>query len=202
MNCLTEIRDWLTAIGTVGAVIVALWFGVSANRRANREDLLRARLYAAGMVNRLEQACDVVGNCAATCVFGAQPVNQNQLLLPQNHGHLIGKLQKMLRERRFEPSMEALVCMAALPNNCASRIASAFDLVKKIESEVLGYEVLNFAMSPDGIQSTTTLLKTWGSGFGRAMTLLTVAIAECKRAADVAAVEPSGEELNGGPDEG
>lgn len=200
MDYWTELREWLTAIGTVGAVIVALWFGVTGNIQAQREDKRRARLYAAGMVTRLAHARDIFSNCGAICVFGAHPVNPDPLQLPQNLGRAIGRVQNLLRKPRFEPSTEALVGMVALDNNCASRIASAFDQIKRIESEVMAYNVLEATLAPRTGARLADLLEGWGTGFMRSVNLLNAAIAECAQAAEIAAPEPSGEEMNGGPD--
>lgn len=198
MECLKELREWLTALGTVGAVIVALWLGLTANRRTKRQDRRRSLMYAAGMVSQLAQTRDVISSCAAMCVFGARPAQTGELHDHRGFGRAVHNVQRLLSKPRFEPGMEALVGMAALPNNCASRIASAFDQIKRIEAEVLGYDVIENAIILGTGSNLPVLLDSWGHGFSRAVGLLNVAIAECAKAADIAAPEPSVEELGGG----
>ena len=179
------------AIATLAAVVAALWIAVTDRRRQEKRELERARLAAAGMAVRLATTRDWVADTGLHAMF-------HDLTVPEP----VAKLKSLvamvdaLKQPVFRPDNETLLALAALPNNCASRIARAYDQIEGVRQSA--------AAIPDGkvFERTTPkqrqlYLERWSGPLIAADQLLRVALSECEAAAEAGAPMPSGQELYG-----
>lgn len=187
-----EIRDWLAALGTVGAVIVALWLAGRASRQARCAEMRRAGLYAASVVNQLAMARTLFSRLEVHCAMRNHNVTQEESDI-----QTIQKVSDELMAFRFVPSTEALLGMTALPNNCANRIARAFDLTERIR-----HQIQHYTASPNSRLYADNALRrgiveNWEKTLMEATSLLDAAIKECVKASNLAAPVPTTEERYG-----
>jgi hypothetical protein len=105
-------------------------------------------------------------------------------------------IRKTLRAPYFKPDDATLLAMAPLPDNCAQRIARAFDYLERVRLQVEGL--------PTGLLNEVTsaserkwLFEKWASDLSNAQELFTVAIRVCNVATDIGAPMPTHEERYG-----
>lgn len=181
----------VTAIGTFAAVAVALWLGISANRRTDREAQTRARLAAAGISARLSTTADRLSSLAATSEF-------LDLTIPERDAihNALAEVRRGIKQEYFRPDDVALLALATLPNNCAHRIARAFDYIDRVRVQDAA---LGAALLIDSTSHTQRehMLNSWRADLRSADDLLKVALRECIAASALGAPMPSGEELYG-----
>lgn len=199
MTC--EADTWINlaaAIGSVGAAIAAVWLGLSVRFKEQRERLTRAHLCAAAITAKLDHTIDMTSSGMAHAVFTNLEVGEDQSRY---------EASKMIRELMargyFKPDMETLVGLSVLENNCASRIAKAFDILDVIKGQIEKIPLGTF--TPGGANKaygySEALLTEWALMFGTASELLRAALRECERASKIAAPHPSGQEIYGDDDE-
>lgn len=179
------------ALATLAAIVVALWIAVSDRRRQDQREMSRARLAAAGMAVRLASAREWVADASLHGMF-------HDLTIPESAAKLKSLVAMVadLKQPVFRPDSDALMALTALPNNCASRIARAYDVIEGVRQEA--------GAIPDGnvFEKTSPknrlrYLDRWSGALSTADQLLRVALSECEAAAELGAPMPSGEELYG-----
>lgn len=192
-----EADTWINlaaAIGSVGAAIAAVWLGLSMRFKEQQERLTRAHLCAASITAKLDHTIDMTNSGLAQAVFKNLEVDEDQSRY---------EASKMIRELMargyFKPDMETLIGLSALENNCANRIAKAFDILDVIKGQIETIPLGIF--TPGGPNKaygySEALLTDWALMFGAATELLRAALRECERASNIAAPHPSGQEIYG-----
>ncbi|VWB97867.1 hypothetical protein [Burkholderia lata] len=109
--------DVATAIGTCGAVVVALYVASRDSRRKARAETLEASLTAAGLTFRIGIACGTVDD-VLQWAEAALKVDT----APDNFKKYADQLEEL-----DICSMDELRSLIALPENCAKKIAGAKD---------------------------------------------------------------------------
>lgn len=188
--------DLASAVGSLTAAVVALWLGLEANRKSKEDAKSRAGLYAASIVVQLSHTADVVSDCATSIMFDNLTV-----ALDRSNAQALESLQKKLAGNLYEPDQETLVNLVALNNNCASRIASAFDTLKLVRNKLNGMP-RNFLQAQGSyIEHRQKLLDGIRADLLHVQSLLLVALPECVKASALATPIPSGVEMYGIPED-
>lgn len=188
--------DWIASfnvVATLAAVAVALYFALDGNRKARAAAVTRANLYAASMAASLQEFVGELRSFDGTITFTdlSSPPDQHQI-------QFFLCIQAFVLRRPAAVSMEALAALTALPNPSAHRIAMAFDLLDQIQVKASRIRIETFrtwnldaqAGFVDGIRAIVN----------EACDLLLTVAGECRKAADIGAPRPTGEELYG-PDD-
>lgn len=114
-----DVWDILTAIGTVGAAVAAVWIATNEARRRKKEALEVAKITAAGMVWKLDNFVSQTRltlewlNHAQQVDFGYERFHR--------YGSTIGDCAQW--------TMQDLLPLVPLPRQCAVKLASAADQV-------------------------------------------------------------------------
>ena len=118
--------DILTSIGTVGAVMVALWFGTAAERHRRRDELAKARVTAGRWSLELTTFQHFIGfyrKAASRAASSNTPLLQF-LKNPQAFNFVDSALMKI--------SVDHLANMAALPEDAAVKVARAVGMMESL----------------------------------------------------------------------
>lgn len=179
----------IAALGTFIAVYVALRLAGRDERRAQSEAMLRARLSAASITQRLKTAHAALGACLATLAFKdiAAPPGQ-----PFDPAIGVGWISDYVNAHHFEPTRDDLVALIPLDGHCAHRIASAFDNINIVRNEVRQLP----AGARLAIQDSLNL-ERWRNLLNEAATLLMAALDVCEKESFAGAPRLTPEELNG-----
>lgn len=189
--------DWInlgSAVGSLSAAGVALWLGLSSNAKNQNDAKQRAGLHAASIAAQLSHTLKVITSCEANCVF-AYP----NLSKASSNYKALRFVHAALKEELFKPDIETLIGLSALDNNCANRIASAFDHLNNLKLRINAQAPTLFAISGVLVEQRQAALDDWAGTLGTIQELLTVALKECVRASELAAPKPSRIELHGEP---
>lgn len=122
--------DWInlaTSIGTFAAVAAALHVSRSSTSEAERQSLVRARIVAAGISNRLSALSTSVYSA-----YGAWHLNY----LDYGEVAVAKDLLQNLEGTTFRIDSVVLATLAPLPDQCAQKIAMAFDLIDHVHETV------------------------------------------------------------------
>lgn len=87
--------DLLSAIGTVGAVVVALWFGVHANAKEKRAALSKSKAIGARLHPQLVIGVDLIDHFVGL-LNDLPPPSRQAAYLPSGYGELIKRTSKSL----------------------------------------------------------------------------------------------------------
>lgn len=195
MSC--DADTWINlaaAVGSVGAVIAAVWLGLSVQYRERRERLTRAQLSAAGIGAKLEHTIDLTSSGLAQAIFKNLELSEEESRYEASK-----KIRELMARGYFKPDLDTLLGLSALENYCANRIARAFDILDVIKGQTENIPLGEYRPSviAKSYGYSEMLLSEWAVMFSSAHDLLTVALRECERVAIVAAPHPSGQELHG-----
>lgn len=188
--------DVIAAIGalaTLAAIVVALWIAVSDRRRQDKREMAGAHLAAAGMVVRLAVTREWVASASMGAMF-------HDLTIPEPAAKLksLVSMLEALKHPVFRPSDETLLALTPLANNCASRIARAYDEIENVRNEAASIPD-HRAFEGLSLLQHEGYLSSWGGALFVADQLLRVALNECESATELGAPMPSGQELYGDP---
>lgn len=196
--------DWislLNAIVTILAVVVALYFGVDANRKSQRDALSKANLVAARFSVALKSAVASSEGFSCQLLFPdltIQPGDTQGIRRAQDKA--INEALRIITVTIFEEDLDTLAALTPLPNHCAHRIARASGLlvdVKRQIEEVSPNGGLNGGWFRYETKKREQLLARWGRSISEASELLRAAQGICEKAMTSGAPHPSGEELFG-----
>lgn len=190
-----SVDNWInvfTALGTFAAVAVALWLGIDASRKAKGEAQVRAKLAAASISARLAATSDAVGSLAATSVF-------LDLTIPVDAARhkALADIRREMNRASFRPDDATLLALTPLPNNCAHRIARAFDYIERVRLRAQALPSGSLVGNLTTPEQREHMFDSWNSDLRAAYDLLQVALRECVTASDLGAPMPSGQELHG-----
>lgn len=189
----SEYISLLGAVGTVGAVVAALKLARRDRDQALADSEARARLAAASVSARLSLTSERIRSLVPTAIF-------LNLDLPEASARIqaIDRVRRELKRIKFRPDDRTLLALTPLPNNCAHRIARAFDYIESLRRETDALPVGLMSETMSGAEVSATLERFSGYLLA-ASDLLNVAIDECAKASDIGAPMPSGQELFGEP---
>lgn len=176
----------LSAVGTCGAVIVALWLSEQSKRNALATATARARIVAATIAGELEGALAQLGAIDANLAFYNHDVHGDGKVFERSG---------FLDQEPYSISLDALAGLIPLSNNCAGRIAWGIAEINSLRQEIKGSMRSPFGwqdMNPDG--KYRKVAQWWSRANSIRMRILT-AQRDCLREAQLAAPEPTAEEL-------
>ena len=112
-----EVAAWVQAVGSVVAILAAIWISRYQERRRTEDALLSAELSAARMLNRI------------LLPYGELQVAHDFFASASLNGGAISQFDTFKNRFAQLPtwSHDELVRMTPLPNKCAHRIASGID---------------------------------------------------------------------------
>ncbi|MDP9908266.1 hypothetical protein J2W27_000359 [Variovorax boronicumulans] len=181
----------VSALATVGAVVLALWLARTDRRRISKEATERGQLAAASIAVRLQLTMDWISNAWIHGVFVDLEIPADAATLKA-----FARMVEQLRKPVFQPEAATLLNLTSLPGNCAHRIARAFDYVESVRWQV--------QQIPQGaiLESTSAhqrkaMLESWCGALMTAENLLRVARAECDAATELGAPLPTAYEVHG-----
>ncbi|WP_156882751.1 hypothetical protein [Pseudomonas sp. CF161] len=182
---LTLMLGFLSAVGTVGAVAVAMLLSHKTESRMIKSDFVIAELEAARVSPLLESLVSELGSVQAMFLFKDDHEVKVDLL---ERIKFLGLLANSIAH-------ESLVRMACLEQGCAHRIARGLSCVENVVVLVGRIEVVGWGNVPQ-------MKKVFWHGqlyssTREALDLLTVASRICHQASNRGAPIPTGEEMYG-----
>ncbi|WP_153135139.1 hypothetical protein [Paraburkholderia agricolaris] len=119
--------DIATAIGTCGAVAVALWFGLRQETLRRRDSVVRARLIGAYLTPRLSVLLDAA---CKTRIILQTPIGE----LPLTSKY--GQAESACRPMGWVIPPDDLAALTPLPRSTAFRLARAIALMNAVASDI------------------------------------------------------------------
>lgn len=176
---LCSLLDWVTAIGTVSAAVIALGIAVWGNVHARVEARKRARLAAAAMIYRLRIAKEVARACQAAATFGYPDLPREA-----SDARAIADIQRMMKSRMFVPDSSQVEALIPIGRKISERIALAYALIHHVLQSVdaIGEGPLKDTLTAGGRAIT---LKWWARELSESVDLLNHALADCERTVDL-----------------
>lgn len=188
----------VAAVGSLSAAGVALWLGLDAKSKERRDRRDRANLCAAAITAKLEHTMSVAQSGLATCVF-----TNLELSVEESRYQSSKRIRELMALGYFKPDIDTLLGLSILDNNCANRIARAFDILDVIKGQTENIPLGEFVpgAKANAYGYSEMLLEEWIVMFGSVDDLLRVALRECEKVSAIAAPHPTGEEIHGPRDE-
>ena len=153
----------VSALGTLLAVLVALYFGTDAQRQSLAIGNARASIAAARLIGRLERIGHRLDwTVQATLYKGSNDGRYRYLLM--------GVRGEDLSEMQLSFTDEELIGLLPLGHDCAPRIALCTTELLRIRHSLESYEQIFKDLSSDG--EKTLLIKQWMDGIQAASTML------------------------------
>lgn len=176
----------LSAIGTLAAVAVALWFSAQSMRASGRVEKDRAELAAAKMLSPLSALERKVSNLFSFFSFSSgEPFGQYRDALIEIQG---------LEVMAASISIEDLYPLLHLKNSAAKRSARALGLIQSFTADANA--ILSHHSWSDVAQREPHQQK-WREMLSEIKDLLAVAVLACKAAASTGAPRPTPNEIHG-----
>lgn len=182
----SDFIDAAAALGSCAAAVIALWIALRQSSKEARQDMEVARLHASSMIAGLQRTLDQVSSANARMAFA----EMNRL---RSDFSIVRKRLDSLAKR---PSIDELKALAPLPNQCASRIARAFDHVALARERLTEF----FSFSENYFEQLLMAKNCRAdvqSSLQQAMYLLRAALPEVEKAANAGSPLPNPEELFG-----
>lgn len=177
-------HEALTAIGTVGAVAVALWIQQANKRQQEVSERDRAGLYAAYIVAKLERYVEALHG-ASTGVFFDDEVN---------HTRKFVRFREEVHQAETDISLEVLAQLIPLEGRAAHRLARGLALAEEVRRATDAAHTRE--SEGNHLVSDKATLELAGQ-LGEAVDLMQIALGECKRQATTYAKSPTNAELYG-----
>ncbi|NMY81637.1 hypothetical protein HBO01_23440 [Pseudomonas rhodesiae] len=174
-----------SALGTVGAVVAALYLSHKSESRLSRSELVRAELEAARVSPALDSLLRALDSAYARFIFDKDQNIDNDLFGLLRH---LGQLAALI-------GRDNLGHMACLEQSCAHRIARAISNIEKIVVTVERIESVGWDHVP--LMQKVFYHGEIYSSVDEARDLLLVAQRVCNQATNRGAPMPSGEEKYG-----
>lgn len=179
----------VSAIGTCAAVVVALGLAQAQTLRQRKDEQLKANLHSARISIRLRDAATSMDSATMLVGFRDETLSEKEAQLDLHKRFL-----RLAALDHFEPTVEELVALTPLPNNCAHRIARAYDIFGQFKRSVQDPDMARWFQFASG-DARERVLNQWQAQVKDASELLLVASEECVRAAHLGAPPPSTDEL-------
>lgn len=179
--------EWTTALGTVAAVVVAVFLALRDQVRLRHAGENSASLVAASISPNLNIACQKLRVFRAELAFGAV----------KTFGDACFFGTQFLAGPRLEISQEALESLVPLPNKCAQRIAKGVSLLAFAKVKIA--DDINLMSGHEAIPFNTEASAQWARAIDEAYTYLSAGTRVCENFADVSTPVPSPAELYGYP---
>lgn len=176
----------LTAGGTVGAVIVALWAALWGRHVQEEQAKDRAGMYAAYIAAKLERYVDAL-QTASTGAFFSDEVN---------HAPNFIRFRRELDGATTDISLDMLAHLIPVDGRAAHRLARGLALVGEVQRAV-AMEAAREGEAGAGYQVSNERTLELGGQLSEAVDLMRVALGECHSLAAIYAKTPTAEELYG-----
>ncbi|MDS0850113.1 hypothetical protein [Burkholderia cenocepacia] len=133
----------LVAIGTFGAAGAALWISKDQRRQQKNDDAIRASLFAAGAVPKLESALWKTGSACVALEFAVndlQDVSEQTAESLEKHMQAAKRAAESLKGIPYL-SFDEIRSMVELPDNCAMQIEAAQGRMRAAMTDLREVEV-------------------------------------------------------------
>ncbi|WP_313650666.1 hypothetical protein [Pseudomonas soli] len=184
-QALSLFLSFVSAVGTVGAVIAAMYLSSKTENRMMKAEQVRAELEAARVTPALESLSMALDSAYATFLFKESHEVDSDLLQRVEHLSILAALI----------SYESLGRMACLEDNCAHRIARAISNIEKAAVVVNRIKAVGWVNIP--FMQRSFMHGDIYSAINEARELVLVAQRVCYVATSRGAPMPSGEEKYG-----
>ena len=182
----TQWLDVLTVVGTVGAVIVALWAALLGRHVQKEQAKDRAGLYAAYIAAKLERYVEAL-HTASTGVFFDDEVNHTPNFI---------RFKRELADATTDISLDMLAHLIPVDGRAAHRLARGLALTEEVQRTV-AMEAAREDETGTGYQVSNKRTLELGGQLSEAVDLIRVALGECHSLAAIYAKAPTPEEIYG-----
>lgn len=187
----------LSAVGTVCAVLVALFNSNREQRAREKADMERAVLVAAALVPSLKRVKTELAHVIALIDFLEQPdvgSDINFIKDEQNSAYFDSK--KLVFSSDFDIGIETVRDLTHLPNNAAQRLMMGIAYIGGLRATTFNDDRL--AVWNRSLPITRhRIISSASDRLGKASEYLSLAIAEMEKAVSDAGIEPTPEEIYG-----
>ncbi|WP_219274052.1 hypothetical protein [Pseudomonas sp. Xaverov 83] len=183
-------EDWwwnaLSAVGTLAAVVVALWFSVQSVRSNGRAEKDRSEMAAAKMLSPLSALESKVSYLFAWFFLEDEEFDGQ-------YTYVFLRVQELEAAARAI-SIEDLYPLLHLNNHAAKRSARALGLIQTFAADAIGTLTHH---SWGNVKQYEPYHKKWAEMLSEIQDHLAVAVLTCKAAASTGAPRPTAEEIHG-----
>ena len=183
----SDLINAVAAFGSCGAAAIALWIALKQSNKEAKRDMEVARLYASSMIAGLRYTQSQVA-CAHVKIAFADRASSYAKAFSVSRDYLSSLAKR--------PSVDELKALTPLPNQCASRIARAFDHIAVAQEKLAVFLSLPEKTFDGVVLVEAYRTSVWGS-IKQAVDLLNVALPEIERAAEAGSPLPAPDELHG-----
>ena len=127
----------ISAIGTAGAAIIAIWLANAQTRERNRQRIDEAHLAAAGIARPICALHERLNHLVV--IHGFSPLDAAGQPLPENnslYGEWLKDVKHCISTCPIELSTDLLLKLVPLPNHCATRLHAAWVELQRINNSI------------------------------------------------------------------
>lgn len=185
-----DLAAWVQAVGSVAAIVGAVWVANMQSRHKKEDDLLRAQLGAAGISVRLSRFAAELSNFSMISGF---PYAESET--PEIDE--LKAIQAWIGKPHYRPTQQEFAEIVPLPGKAAHRLARGYELLAVLQERLApeGNLELLFLKSSQGAR--VAILNRLCDELQTASDMISVAAKECEKATHVGAPYPSYEERHG-----
>lgn len=193
--------QWLAAVGTVGATVTALWFGLRSRIDQDKREYAAAVLVAAGIAPLLTLALDELRDIGTTLAFTDEPEEDgvrtlNNTVWDQQE-QLFEQIAEVISAPVFDHGVETSTQLLPISILAAQRFYAGRSLLRHLKRQTFKAGSISQEWTMIGTKKRHQMLKELEEQLGLAEHYLTLAQRDFARATAAANTEPTAEELYG-----
>lgn len=187
--------EWLSAIATTAAAVIALWIALAEGRRRRRDEADRAALVAARLCGTLvAAAADLDGFCVAS-EFHDSTTWRSNLMRGAEQAEMVDRIIHHAGRAGLRVDSDILVQLTPLPNRAAVRLAVACGLIEAVHSNAVGLRA-TLEWNEGSLDWRQDQIERMLATVRGASRYFAVAVRELQVAADIHAPFPTDAEVN------
>jgi hypothetical protein len=163
---------WAQAVGTVGAVCVAIWVSTQQDRRLKEDRKINAQVVAAHLEPRIGAAIDAADLMIARIVFGRPELSNDEVY---------GRCANAASELSWSIPAEELAALIPISGSTSVRLARAIAILNMVANDIKR-SAMAFSKNADH-DYQDNLFKRWTQQLSDVRPLLWQSLDECHKAA-------------------
>lgn len=193
--------QWLAAVGTVGATVTALWFGLRSRIDQDKREYAAAVLVAAGITPLLALALDALRDIGTTLDFTDEPAEDGVRTLNNivwnEQEQLFDQIAEVTSAPVFDHGVETSTQLLPISILAAQRFYAGRSMLRHLQRQTFKAGSLSQEWTTIGTKERHRMLKELRHQLSLAEHYLTLAHRDFARAIAASDTEPTPEELYG-----
>lgn len=185
-----DLAAWVQAVGSVAAIVGAVWVANMQSRHKKEDDLLRAQLGAASISVRLSR---FAAELSKFSIFTGFPYAESET--PEIDE--FKAIQAWIGRSHYRPTQQEFAEIVPLPNKAAHRLARGYELLTVLQERLASEGNLEQLFLKSSQATRGAIVMHLCDQLQTASDMISVAANECEKATHVGAPYPSFEERHG-----